>query len=65
MRKTQVFDNRFALIWQVGAKSLETGVYGAYCNVIINLKDIKDQHYLTQVLSTQDCLSIYLANICS
>jgi len=32
------------LLWliQVGVKSIETGVWGAYQNVLINLKDVKD-----------------------
>ncbi|XP_065053195.1 formimidoyltransferase-cyclodeaminase-like [Rhopilema esculentum] len=34
---------------QVGAKGLETGVFGAYCNVMINLKEIKDESYLCTV----------------
>eukprot|EP00112_Aurelia_sp_Birch-Aquarium-sp1_P025141 Seg822.2 transcript_id=Seg822.2/GoldUCD/mRNA.D3Y31 product=Formimidoyltransferase-cyclodeaminase protein_id=Seg822.2/GoldUCD/D3Y31 len=36
---------------QVGAKGLETGVFGAYCNVMINLRDIKDDGYLAEVKS--------------
>jgi len=39
---------------QVGAKSLETGVYGAYCNVIINLKDIQDEEYLAKIKNDAD-----------
>jgi len=27
---------------QVGVKSIETGVWGAYQNVLINLRDVKD-----------------------
>ncbi|NWI17053.1 FTCD cyclodeaminase, partial [Crypturellus soui] len=30
---------------QVGAKMLEAGVFGAYCNVMINLKDITDEQF--------------------
>ena len=40
---------------QVGAKGLETGVFGAYCNVMINLKEIKDESYLCSV-SFQICI---------
>ena len=29
---------------QVGARSLETGIWGAYQNVLINMKDIEDHH---------------------
>uniref|UniRef100_A0A8B9P176 Formimidoyltransferase-cyclodeaminase n=1 Tax=Apteryx owenii TaxID=8824 RepID=A0A8B9P176_APTOW len=35
---------------QVGAKMLEAGVFGAYCNVMINLKDITDEKF-KQVMS--------------
>uniref|UniRef100_A0A8D2JPL4 Formimidoyltransferase-cyclodeaminase n=1 Tax=Sciurus vulgaris TaxID=55149 RepID=A0A8D2JPL4_SCIVU len=34
---------------QVAAKALETGVFGAYFNVLINLKDVKDQVFKDQV----------------
>ncbi|XP_036417929.1 formimidoyltransferase-cyclodeaminase [Colossoma macropomum] len=34
---------------QVAAKALETAVYGAYYNVIINLKDITDQSFKSTV----------------
>ncbi|XP_041118918.1 formimidoyltransferase-cyclodeaminase [Polyodon spathula] len=35
---------------QVAAKALETAVFGAYCNVVINLKDIKDEAFKTATL---------------
>ncbi|XP_058152357.1 formimidoyltransferase-cyclodeaminase [Dasypus novemcinctus] len=34
---------------QVAAKALETGVFGAYFNVLINLKDVSDQGFKDQV----------------
>ncbi|XP_038605736.1 formimidoyltransferase-cyclodeaminase [Tachyglossus aculeatus] len=34
---------------QVAAKALETGVFGAYCNVLINLKDVTDEQFKTQI----------------
>lgn len=34
---------------QVAAKALETGVFGAYFNVLINLKDITDDVFKDQV----------------
>lgn len=34
---------------QVAVKALETGVFGAYFNVLINLKDITDQEFKDQV----------------
>ncbi|KAM5152882.1 formimidoyltransferase-cyclodeaminase [Mantella aurantiaca] len=33
---------------QVAAKALETGVFGAYFNVLINLRDIKDDDFKSQ-----------------
>jgi len=33
----------------VGVKSIETGVWGAYQNVLINLKDIKDDELRQKV----------------
>ena len=35
---------------QVGAKALETGIWGAYQNVLINMVDIQDQTYKQQTL---------------
>ena len=35
---------------QVGCKALLTGIQGAFLNVQINLKDIKDQDYCSKVL---------------
>lgn len=43
------------LIWllfvvlQVAAKALETAVFGAYYNVVINLKDIADESFKVTV----------------
>ena len=34
---------------QVGAKCLETGVYGAYYNVMTNLGELKDEEFKTKV----------------
>ncbi|EDO45893.1 predicted protein [Nematostella vectensis] len=44
---------------QVGARSLETGVWGAYYNVKINLPDIKDEQYKAEVLKqAEDAVSL-------
>ena len=40
---------------QVSAKALETAVFGAYYNVVINLKDIKDHAFKTAVSTS--CLA--------
>lgn len=34
---------------QVGVKSIETGVWGAYQNVLINLKQVKDEEFTAKV----------------
>ena len=36
-------------VLQVGARALETGVWGAYYNVVINMADIKDEEFKTKV----------------
>jgi len=36
---------------QVGAKALETGIWGAYQNVLINMQDIKDRQYKEKILT--------------
>ena len=42
---------------EVGVKALETGIWGAYRNVMINMKDITDQEYINSV--TQEAKTIY------
>jgi len=39
---------------QVGARALETGIWGAYQNVLINLMDIKDKTFKKKVLAEAD-----------
>ncbi len=41
---------------EVGAKSLETGIWGAHKNVLINLGDIEDEAYKTKVRSEADAI---------
>lgn len=41
---------------EVGAKSLETGIWGAYKNVVINLKGIKDQDVVLRIKAEADAL---------
>ena len=45
----QIID--LSLCLQVGARSLETAVWGAFYNVKINLKDITDDMFSKQVSS--------------
>jgi glutamate formiminotransferase/formiminotetrahydrofolate cyclodeaminase len=35
---------------QVGARALETGIWGAYQNVLINIKDVRDEAYKVKIL---------------
>jgi len=36
---------------QVGARALETGIWGAYKNVIINMRDLEDEGYKDEVMA--------------
>ena len=36
---------------QVGARALETGIWGAYQNVLINMKDIQDEDFRRKILA--------------
>ena len=41
---------------QVGAKALETGIWGAFQNVMINLKDIEDKAYKTKIIQEAEAI---------
>lgn len=41
---------------QVGARALETGIWGAYQNVLINMRDLEDDAYKREVLAEADLL---------
>lgn len=41
---------------QVGVRALETGIWGACQNVLINMRDLEDEAYKTQVLAEADRL---------
>ncbi|MBT8362964.1 MAG: glutamate formimidoyltransferase [Deltaproteobacteria bacterium] len=41
---------------QVGAKSLETGIWGAYQNILINMIDIEDQSYKNSTLAEAEII---------
>lgn len=49
---------------EVGAKALETGIWGAYKNVIINMTDITDDTYKKETLEKADALKERAANMC-
>ena len=42
---------------QVGAKALETGIWGAYQNVLINMQGIRDEEYRQQILTEAENIS--------
>eukprot|EP00747_Dinoflagellata_sp_TGD_P079516 gnl/TRDRNA2_/TRDRNA2_160543_c0_seq1.p1 gnl/TRDRNA2_/TRDRNA2_160543_c0~~gnl/TRDRNA2_/TRDRNA2_160543_c0_seq1.p1 ORF type:complete len:182 (+),score=52.94 gnl/TRDRNA2_/TRDRNA2_160543_c0_seq1:32-547(+) len=39
---------------QVGARLLEVGIWGAHQNVLINIKDIKDEEYKARILKESE-----------
>jgi glutamate formiminotransferase / formiminotetrahydrofolate cyclodeaminase len=39
---------------EVGARSLELGIWGAYRNVVVNMKDIKDGHWEKETMQYAD-----------
>ncbi|MCP3872324.1 MAG: glutamate formimidoyltransferase [Desulfobacteraceae bacterium] len=41
---------------EVGAKALETGIWGAYKNVMINMVDITDKHYQKETIETAESM---------
>jgi len=42
---------------QVGARALETGIWGAYQNVLINMKDIEDELFKVQTLKDAESIT--------
>ncbi|TKB05855.1 glutamate formimidoyltransferase [Desulforhopalus sp. IMCC35007] len=50
---------------QVGARSLETGIWGAYQNVLINLEGIKDEQYKKEILAEADLLMARATEKCA
>lgn len=41
---------------QVGAKALETGIWGAYQNVLINMGDVEDEAYKADILKEAEAI---------
>ena len=41
---------------QVGAKALETGIWGAYQNVLINMGDVEDEAYKAEILKEAEAI---------
>jgi glutamate formiminotransferase/formiminotetrahydrofolate cyclodeaminase len=50
---------------EVGARALELGIWGAWRNVLINLKDIKDHAYKSAVLKEADEIAARAKNRCN
>lgn len=49
---------------EVGAKALETGIWGAYKNVEINMADITDAKFKTETMKLADGLKVRAADQC-
>jgi glutamate formiminotransferase / formiminotetrahydrofolate cyclodeaminase len=49
---------------EVGAKALETGIWGAYKNVVINMAGITDDTYKNETLEKADALKDRAADMC-
>ena len=49
---------------QVGAKALETGIWGAYQNVLINMVDITDEDFKKKTLAKADIMKNRAADMC-
>ncbi len=50
---------------EVGARALELGIWGAWRNILINLKDIKDHRYKSAVLKEADEIAARAKNRCN
>ena len=50
---------------QVGARALETGIWGAYQNVLINMADIKDEDYKAKILAEAEIIARRAAEKCT
>ncbi len=42
---------------QVGARALESGIWGAFQNVLINMKDIEDEKFKAEILQKADSMA--------
>lgn len=49
---------------EVGAKALETGIWGAYKNVMINMADIKDEDFKKETVKQAEDMKIRAQNHC-
>ncbi len=49
---------------EVGARSLEVGIWGAYKNVMINMTDIKDEAYKKETIQIAEGIKNRAKNMC-
>ena len=50
---------------EVGAKALETGIWGAYKNVMINMADITDEAFKAQITQEAEVIVNHAAQKCA
>ena len=50
---------------QVGAKALETGIWGAFQNVLINMKDIEDQVFRAETMAEATAIETRSRQMCA
>jgi glutamate formiminotransferase/formiminotetrahydrofolate cyclodeaminase len=50
---------------QVGAKALETGIWGAFQNVLINMKDIEDQVFRAETMAEATAIETRSKKMCA
>jgi glutamate formiminotransferase/formiminotetrahydrofolate cyclodeaminase len=50
---------------EVGARAMELGIWGAWRNVMINLKDIKNERYKSAVLKEADDIAARAKKRCA
>lgn len=50
---------------QVGARALELGIWGAWKNVLINMKDIKDSEFVTKITAEADSIRLRAEKNCA
>jgi len=41
---------------EVGARSLEVGIWGAYRNIVINMNDVEDEEWKRQIMDEADSM---------
>lgn len=49
---------------QVGARALETGIWGAYQNVLINMTDIEDEDFKAEILAEAAAIEKHSREMC-